>query len=141
MTTFTIYPKKGEPFELEFENFNFDGKTFTLYEHRDGSDPAPIARGSRLTVKHVAAIIPVTDKNRLLVPTKRFRVYLKNRTPHIEVEAEFFEPESQTNVVFYYQPMKHGSPQKEEVENVYVAWSEVVAIVPFVVPSEDSEAA
>jgi hypothetical protein len=136
---FTIYPKKGEPFNLEFEKFDFDGKTFTLYESRVGSDPAPFVRGSHLTVKHVAAIIPATAKNRI-PGEQRFRVYLKNRTDLIEVHACYFEPEGQTNVVFYWEKVVHGNLKKTEIENIYIAWSEVVAIVPFVVPSEDSAA-
>src|SRR5205809_4683177 len=124
MATFTIYPKEGEPFDLEFEKFDFDGKTFTLFDAAPtqfDSGPVRFVRGAFLRVDHVAAIIPVIGKDTLRAEM-RFRVYLKNRADPVEVDADYFDldPESQSKVIFYQALIVHSSQQKKEIENVYI---------------------
>lgn len=130
MRTFMIYPKKGEPFCLEFARFAIDGRKFSLYESRNtGAEPS---QSAFLSFDHVAAIIPTELARGRFGDERRFRVYLKGRPQTIEVIAHEFEPldpSTQPKVVFYWQHVGNEM-RREELEDVYIASAEVVAILP-----------
>lgn len=125
--SFTIYPKEGEPFCLEFVKFEFDGTNFAFYGSRTpGARPSDRAY---VSVAQVAAIIPNRITQGRYVDETRFRVYLKGRTQTIEVVAHEFDSSGET-VVFYWLPVRNNQLGRDLVENFYLLKSEVVAIFP-----------
>jgi hypothetical protein len=125
-----IYPKKGEPFCLGFARFGIDGRKFSLYDNRNaGAEPS---KRAFLSVDHVAAIIPTELTRGRFGDERRFRVHLKGRPQTIEVIAHEFEPidpSTQQEVVFYWQHV--GSEmRREQLEDIYIAAAEVLAILP-----------
>ena len=87
--SFTVYPKEGEPFGLEFAKFEFDGTNFAFYASRTpGARPSDQAY---VSVAHVAAIIPNRLAHGRYGDEPRYRVYLKRRTQTIEVVTHEFD--------------------------------------------------
>ena len=125
--SFTIYPKEGELFCLEFAKFEFDGTNFAFYGSRtSGARPSEHAY---VSVGDVAAIVPSQIAFGSYADETRYRVHLKRRTQTIEVVAHEFDLTGET-VVFYWLPIRNNQPERVEVENFYLAKSEVLAIFP-----------
>lgn len=122
---FRIYPKKGEPFLLDFAKFDFDEGCFTLYE-----SPNRPLNHSFLSADHVAAVVPREMESGRFRDEIRFRIYLKNRIDPIEIIAHEFDPKRERSINFYWLPLRHNEVQRKKLENIYIAWSEVVAILP-----------
>mgnify|MGYP003290078389 CR=1 FL=1 len=95
--SFTVYPKEGEPFCLEFAKFEFDGTKFAFYGSR--SSGARPSERAYMSVVHVAAIVPTRTTSGRYDDEIRYRVHLKGRTQTIEVVAHEFELTGET-VVF-----------------------------------------
>lgn len=119
-----VYPKKGDMFALECYRFEYDESGFRLYD--DGNS---LSKEGFLSFEHVAAILPETQsqvKNAI-----QFQVYLKGRKEPLEVMANAFDLERQPSVRFYAKDIFYGSkPNDVEIQGLYIAISEVVAIVP-----------
>jgi len=131
MSTFTVYPKKGDPFILHCERFQFTGQGFVLH----GSEGEAETNQAFLSVKNVAAIIPEQQHRAPeSVSLKNFRIYLRNRKADDEpilISASAFDAENEPNVIFYchrYGPVGQTEPQV--VGDIYIAASEIVAIIP-----------
>jgi hypothetical protein len=160
MKTFTVYPKKGEPFSIECGGIKFTGESFILYdEGREPSgvglsrisdaetagNPPPESTQGFLSFPDVAAIIPqepsIKDADYQSYRPVHFEVYLRNRAqpveggtgdkPHpIKIVAHAFRVE-QPSVIFLAQSKNaFGQVISEWPLGLYVATSEVVAIVP-----------
>lgn len=121
MRKFTVYPKEGKEFSLQAFKFEPTTDGFVLYDYGE----KPTADGF-LSLHNVAAIIPdgLPEKD-----MRCFLVHLKDRPP-FKVFAHSFE--IQPTVSFkYHHKESYGAPvSKREVEGIYIALSEVVAIVP-----------
>jgi hypothetical protein len=117
---FTVYPKEGEPFELDLRGrlaFNEDGLK-VISSH--GAESSYIY----LSMKNIAAILPgaqgTADAPIL------FHVYLKGKETPLVVSAHAFNTKESPSIRFYWN--RRG--RDEEVKDIYVALSEVVAILP-----------
>lgn len=115
---FRIYTKKGSSLTLEFRRFELDGSSFTLYDSTD----YPVKEAAFLSFENVAAIIPEKQAE----SDSRFKVYLKSGES-FEVVADMLKADEPPSVKFYWQRYPRNN---EEVKNIYVALSEVVAIMP-----------
>jgi hypothetical protein len=117
---FTIYTKEGEVFTLEFYRFEYTGEGFTLFN--DSDQPS---KDGFLSADTVAAVIPQTQtepRDGAVV----FNVYLNKHKEAVRVVADSFERDGA--VFKFYWRRYPGGDARVEVENVYVAASEVVAI-------------
>ncbi len=125
MPRYNIYPKKGEMFSIEIYRFELDGgqESFSLYDDAD-----MVSNDGFLSFEDVAAIIPTDQRQArgLLC----FRVHLKNRPP-FDVFADAFEA-VEPSVIFKYQTkdITRNVISEARIPQIYVALSEVVAIVP-----------
>lgn len=128
MSTFTVYPKEGEPFLLHCERFEFSEQLFVLH---DSSGEIPKDRAF-LSVANVAAIIPEKQQEHAdPVSLTNFRVRLLNRSEEILITASIFDSEHRPNILFYWQrPGSNFLAVNVLLGNVYVAASEVVSILP-----------
>jgi hypothetical protein len=125
--SFTIYPKEGEPFCLEFAKFEFDGTNFAFYGSRtSGARPSEHAF---MSVAHVAAIVSSRIVSGRYGDERRYRVYLKGRPQTIEVVAHEFDLTGEA-VIFYWLSVGSNNLEREVVGNFYLAKSEVLAIFP-----------
>ena len=125
--SFTIYPKEGEPFCLEFVKFAYDGTNFAFYASRtSGARPSDRVY---VSASHLAAI----TSNRIVQGRHgdeiRYRIYLKGRIQTIEVAAHEFDASGE-HIMFYWLPVRNNALERDLVENFYLAKSEVVAIFP-----------
>jgi predicted 3-demethylubiquinone-9 3-methyltransferase (glyoxalase superfamily) len=115
---FTVYLKKGEPLTLEFRRFTFDANGFTVFDSYNDAVP----NLAFLSIDHIAAIIPEEQRE----SDSRFKVILRNGQS-FEVVAEVFKTDQPPSVRFCWQQYSH---RQEEIQNIYVALSEVVAVMP-----------
>jgi|ERR1041385_1808283 hypothetical protein len=115
---FRVYLKKGESLTLEFRRFEIEGNSFTLYDSLDN----PVKEEAFLSLDNVAAVIP----EKQMESDSRFKVYLKSGEM-FEIVAELFKADQPPSVKFYRQRYPR---EDEEIKNIYVALSEVVAIMP-----------
>jgi hypothetical protein len=125
--SFTVYPKEGEPFCLEFAKFEFNRTNFVFYGSRtSGARPFDHAY---MAVAHVAAIVPSRPVSGRYSDERRYRVYLKGRTRTIDVVAHEFDLTGET-VSFYWLRVGNDGLERDLVENLYLAKPEVLAIFP-----------
>jgi hypothetical protein len=110
-----IYPKKGKPFDLDFDHFRNEGDELTL--HR-----TPNAEASGyLSIKDIAAIMPsssphFSDHRDLRV----FTVYLGRHLDNpLHITANTYKKDSSL-VTFQY--------RQHDLKNIYVAVEDVVGI-------------
>jgi hypothetical protein len=115
---FRVYLKKGGSITLEFRRFEIDGNRFTIY---DSSDFAA-QEEAYLSFDNIAAIMPENQPE----SDARFKVYLKGGES-FEVSATHFKTDEARGIKFYRQRYPRNG---EEIKNVYVALSEVIAIMP-----------
>ena len=110
-------------FTLEFRRFELKGDKFILYDSSDKE-----SKEGFLSFTNVAAIIPEQQRTE---DALCFYVYLKGK-PHIEVFASTFEAEQEPSVTFRHQQkdMMRNIMNEWPIENIYIALSEVVAIIP-----------
>lgn len=115
---FRVYIKKGGSLTLEFRRFEVEGNTFTIYDSSD----YPAKESAFISFDNVAAVIPEKQPE----SESRFKVYLKGGDS-FEVSAEFFQSDQPQGLRFYRQRYPRND---EEIKNIYVALSEVIAIMP-----------
>jgi hypothetical protein len=123
MRTFDIYPKRGKKFSMDFEKFEYSLDRFILYD--SGHQPS---REGFLLFDAVAAIIP--QNQACEDDVEAFRVFLRNREDqdYVKVHANVFDLAHPPGVMFYTRI--EDESQLSQVRNIYVAVSEVVAIIP-----------
>lgn len=130
MSQFKVYPKKGEPLNIQCERIEFDDHGFILH----GSNGDLSQDRAFLSVDNIAAIIPEhqqehSDAQNLAT----FRVYLRNRnqSDKILVTASVFDAKHKPNISFSWQRFGSGlNVENIPVGDVYIASSEVVFIIP-----------
>lgn len=120
MTNFTVYLKRGDSFKMSCANIEYAYDTFILYDSANQK-----SEEGYLSFKAVAAIIP--DEQPRQDQIEAYRVQLKNNQ-HVDVYAHSFDLKAKPSVKFYLKLSDAGEPR--EVKNVYVATSEVIAIIP-----------
>jgi hypothetical protein len=117
LKSFRVYFKNGEILTFKFLRFEYDEEQFIIYDSKDSA-----ASDAFLSFKPVAAIIPVEQQEN----EYWYTVYLKSGNS-FEVSADRFIMGDKINVSFFWE----NTPQPDvEVDNIYVARSEVVAIIP-----------
>ena len=123
MKTFEIYPKRGKRFSLQFERFEHSLDGFILYD--SGHEPS---REALLLFDAVAAIVPREQPPADEV--EAYRVYLRNGEDdqYVKIHANVFDLTHPPSVKFYTRVVDNS--ERHEVKNVYVAISEVIAIIP-----------
>lgn len=123
MRTFEIYPKRGKRFSLQFQRFEHSLDRFILYD--SGHEPSPEAF---LLFDAVAAIVP--REQPLADEVEPYRVYLRNGgdEQYVKIHANVFDLTQPPSVKFYTRVVDNS--ERHEVKNVYVAISEVIAIIP-----------
>jgi hypothetical protein len=128
MRTFTVYPKgKAVQFNLTFYRFEIKDKRFILYDSSDKE-----SQDGFLSFSDVAAIIPDQNKSSYADKPIKFLVYLKDKSSPIEVFGHLFKIENDSQVIFITQQLDMlGSIVHEwPLTDIYIALSEVIAIVP-----------
>ncbi|MDQ3652689.1 MAG: hypothetical protein M3458_20910 [Acidobacteriota bacterium] len=125
LKTFIVYPKEGMRLLLEFETFQIIEGGFILY-----NDAVQPSKEGFLSFDNVAAIVPEQQAN--MPGMIGFHIYLKNKPQPLEIFAHSFDTEQKPSVIFYWQRENSvGTIIKEEaLLGIYVALSEVVAIMP-----------
>jgi hypothetical protein len=114
LKNFTVYLKDGGRFQLQCGGFTFKDAKFTINDSRNSP-----ALDTYLLFDSVAAIIPDPEEE-----TGGFIIYLKGKdTVSLKVVADQFGNTQEPSLRFYTFP-------QIEVKNVYIASSEVVAIIP-----------
>jgi hypothetical protein len=122
LRNFTVYPKKGEPFQLELRRFSFHDDTFTLY---DSSDEA--SENGFLSFENVAAIHETNQRRPKWEDVRCFEIRLLDRSEPLKIFAHYFKSNSPT-IEFYW--INTRGPDDIRIENIYIALSEVVSITP-----------
>jgi hypothetical protein len=120
MISFTIHLKKGNSFKINCAKIEYTDESFILYDSSSHK-----TEEGYLSFKAVAAIIP--DEQPHQGQMEAYRVQLKNNQ-HVDVYAHSFDLNTKPSVKFYLKRSDAGASL--EVKNVYVATSEVIAIIP-----------
>jgi hypothetical protein len=124
MLKFDVYPKEGAMFTVEMTSFELQDDKFVLFD--EGRKPS--SEGF-LSFDAVAAIIPQTQRGKNVIC---FDIRLKGFEKPAQVFATAFDLSNGVTVRFLYRQHDIMGKVANEwpVENIYVALSEVVAIVP-----------
>jgi hypothetical protein len=132
MREFTIYPKKGESFDVTCERFETKSDCFILYNSFDRESAEAF-----LSFNDVAAIVPRDHSAKsasINYPDGPicFLVYLRDKPTPVKIFAHAFKLEDQVRVGFFGQRKDITGNLIDEwpIADVYIAKSEVVAIVP-----------
>ena len=133
MHTFHIYPKKGEKLTLAFDRFELREDQFVLYNDHDKESHAGF-----LSFANIAAILPdrLPDAGRIGItedtePTE-FLIYLKGRslTDLIHIHAFNCDVSQPPSVKLSWKVFNQNKYEDYVMTNIYIAISEVVAIMP-----------
>lgn len=117
LKSYDVYLKNGEILKLELLRFEYDEERFTFYDSKDS-----VTSDAFLSLEDVAALIPEDQSE------YKFWYVVHLKTGHsIEVSADCFEIADPPSVRFL-----QGKPPQpnKEIEGIYVAQSEVIAIMP-----------
>lgn len=118
LKSFRVYLKNGSILTLAFHRFEYDDEEmFTIY---DSTDTA--VDHTYLFLKHIAAIIPEEQTE----GGKSFNIYLINGQM-FEVHAHYCSPTEPSLSFFRDNETEKSS---EQIKDIYVAFSEVAAILP-----------
>ena len=122
MQNFIIYPKEGKEFSVTIDKFEQKDEQFILYNdvHQPSSE-------GFLAFDKVAAIVPERQYEEKML---RFLVHLRDRTEPIKVFASAFTLGPPITFKIQQRDMRGDIYRESVIENVYVAPSEVVAIIP-----------
>ena len=126
MQTFDIYPKDGQKFQAQIYKLtlNKKGDDFILY-----ADDAKPSKEAYLPFEKIAAIVPASLKEE--PGDICFMVYLKDQSEPLKIYANAFEALERTLVFKRHQKDIRGNPHDEyELEEIYIALSEVIAVLP-----------
>jgi hypothetical protein len=121
---FIVYTKKGAVLTVEMKSFEVQGDKFVLVD-----EAGKVSSEGFLSFDAIAAIVPHTQKDK---NTLCFNVHLKGKGQVAQVHAGAFDMSDSKSVKFTYRQYDMmGSVANEwPVENIYVALSEVVCIIP-----------
>lgn len=122
MKQFNVYPKRGESFAIGCKRFSFESDHFVVYDSAD----EPSDNGF-LSFENIAAICIADQWRPRLDDVRSFQIYLKGRTEPIVIFAHYFKTDALQGVGFFWINIR-GEDVK--IENIYIALSEVVAILP-----------
>ena len=124
LRTFTVYPKKGEAFTIKCEHFEVKDSKFILF-----NDSYEASSEGFLSFDRVAAIMPERQDDKYAIC---FDVYLKDRQSPLQVFAHAFDIETGPSILFCRQDkdIRGKVMHTDPIETVYIAVSEVVAIMP-----------
>jgi hypothetical protein len=132
MKNFDIYPKEGgEKFTLLFESFEAQANGFFL---RD--DTRLVYPLVYLSMDNVAAILPAEPRRynaKKELEPYTFHVYLKRRIDPLVIPAYSFDASAPPSVIFNWERKTSADPFTPEefpLQDIYIALSEVVAIMP-----------
>lgn len=132
MQAFNIYPTKGDMFTLEFHHFELRHPEFVLY-----NDTHKESRAGYLSLENIAAVIPASFpevRSQLYHEAEpiTFCVYLKGRKPEdaIRITAFVCDASQPPSVQFFWKLFVKNKFEDHLIPNIYVATSEVVAIMP-----------
>jgi hypothetical protein len=118
LKSFRVYLNNGRILTLEFRRFEYDEEQFYIYKSSDS-----VTSHTFLSFKLVAAIIPEEPQEN----EYGYTVYLRNGNS-FEVPADYYILQNKLSVRFFLQ----NPPQPEkEIDSIYVASSEVAAIMPW----------
>ncbi|SRR6266496_284502 len=129
MPRLRIYPKRGRSFTVEVAGVEYTDTAFVLINAN--SDPSEMGF---ISMNNVAAIVPEAPIDYGLLQNHYFKVYLQGRDSEeeedhpISIGAHLFDLEDPPSVRFYRVCETPAPP--EILPNIYVAISEVVAILP-----------
>jgi hypothetical protein len=126
MQTFNIYPKDGEMFQAQIYKLELNKKRdgFILY-----ADDAKPSKECYLPFEKIAAVVP--ESLREEPGDICFLVYLKDQTTPLKIYASAFDALEPTLVFKRHQKDIRGNPHDEyELDEIYIALSEVVAVLP-----------
>jgi hypothetical protein len=128
MQDFKVYPKKGKPFTIKIRKYELNGNQFVLYDEANN----PSDHGF-LWFDHIAAIVPQNLDKRPHYPQVRdsfdFRVYLRSGE-QFDINADFCDTSDPETIRFAFTNTRPSGPDRYDIENLYIAPSEVVAIMP-----------
>lgn len=117
--SFIVYPKEGEPFPLKIPRLVINENKLNVYNDRNAE-----SNYGFLSMDNIAAILPdnLGEAESAII----FNLYLKDKKEPLKVSAHTFKANEPPSVRFYW---RYGD-REEEIRDLYVALSEVVAIVP-----------
>jgi hypothetical protein len=120
---FTVYPKEGKEFTIECDHFEVRDGQFILF-----NDARQESNEGFLSVAQIAAIMPERQDEKYAI---RFEVYLRDKPP-IPVFAHAFDLTQGPGVKFSRQEkdMRGAVINEWPLDGIYIALSELVAIVP-----------
>lgn len=120
---FKIYLKDGQIIELEMQRFKLQGQQITFYDKYD-----EVLENSFILFDEVAAIIPAkTEQSERSERSERFNIYLRRQKEPVEITAYDFEINESSEISFR---RVNFSNHKSVLENLFIALSEVIAILP-----------
>jgi hypothetical protein len=126
METFNVYPKKdADKIQVELRSFEFKDGAFTLYSLIYSMNTLDVKQ--YVSIDNVAAVIPEPTPS--YEDSHSFLVYLQGRKNPVQVYAAFFKCDTPPSVMFYWS--ERDRDDGKLIKNIYVALSEVVAILPF----------
>src|SRR5688500_17967732 len=104
MQDFIVYQRKGKPFTISIEKYEYEGGRFLLYDQLQ-----QVSRDGFLAFDHIAAILPANPYKRASNPFMRdaidFRVYLRNGE-QFEVNADSCDATGQATIKFFVKDRK-----------------------------------
>jgi len=128
MQDFNVYPKKGKPFIVCIEGYERAGNKFLVYDQT-----RQISNDGFLNFNYIAAIVPQNLHKRSHYPQVRdsfdFRVYLRSGE-QFDINADFCDTSDPETIIFAFTNTRPSGPDRYDIENLYIAPSEVVAIMP-----------
>lgn len=128
MKDFTVYPKKGKPFTVTVRDYELNGEQFVLYD-----ESGKVSSDGFLSFDHIAAIVPQNLFKRPHYPQVRdsfdFRVYLRSGE-QFDINADFCDTSDPETVRFAFTNTRPDGPDRYDIESLYIAPSEVIAIMP-----------
>jgi hypothetical protein len=121
---FIVYSKEGSAFDVKMARFEVQDDKIVLVDEMGKASSEGF-----LSFDAIAAIVPLTQKDK---NTLCFNVHLKGKGQVAKVHAGAFDMSDGKNVKFVYRQYDMMGKVANEwpVENIYVALSEVVGIIP-----------
>ncbi len=117
---FKVYFKDGKVVQLELNRFTLDNQKIILFDKDNSNDTSHF-----LPVSTVAAIIP-NEPDKTERP-EQFKIYLKKHKAPVEITAYEFEIDDSSEIKFM---CVNYSNRKYPVRDIYIDYSEVLAIFP-----------
>ncbi len=137
MAIYEIHTKSGQSFTVNLSGFNVGDHLVKLF------DETYAEIETHLPTSVVAAIVPVAqqrvDDKMASFTTRKFDVYLKSREQPIVVYAHSFEIDPPPLKFYWKQSLGLTKFTPTHIDEVYVATSDLIAIIPFALPEQSSD--